>query len=89
MQIKLSFPNPSRTYNGQQRSIRFTGHFAIFEITFDLDQAVLARMSPGASSDEAALLGIFDANRPKIEAVANAVYWRMRKDYCRLSAKDF
>lgn len=87
--MKLTFPNASRNYNVMQRSVRFVGHFAIFEITFDLDQDALIRMSPRAASDEASLLGVFDANRPRIEAVANTVYWRIRKDYCRLSARDF
>ena len=89
MGTKLSFPNSSRTYNAVQRSIRFTGYFTIFEITFDLDQAALVSMSPSEASDEETLLSVFDANRPQIEAVANVVYWRVRKDYCPLSAKDF
>ncbi len=87
--MKLTFPNASRSYNAIQHSIRFVGHFAIFEITFDIEQAALIRMSPSAASDEASLLDVFDANRPKIEAVANTVYWRIRKDYCQLSARDF
>jgi Protein of unknown function (DUF1488) len=87
--MKLSFPNTSRTYDVSRRTIRFTGYFAIFEIVFDLDQAALMRMSPKAAADEASLLDAFDANRGRIEAVANTVYWRQRKDYCQLSLRDF
>jgi uncharacterized protein DUF1488 len=87
--MKLSFPNTSRTYNASQRSVRFTGYFTIFEITFDLDQAALTRMNPSAAADETALLDIFDAHRRHIEAVANTVYWRTRKDYCQLHSRDF
>lgn len=87
--MNLTFPNTSRTYNPVQRSVRFTGYFKIFEITFDLDQAALMRVSQNTASDEASLLNAFDANRAQIEAVANSVYWRTRKDYCYLSSRDF
>jgi hypothetical protein len=87
--MNLSFPNTSRTYNAVQRTVRFTGYFKIFEITFDLDQAALMRFSRNSAADEASLLDAFDAHRPQIEAAANTVYWRTRKDYCVLSARDF
>ncbi|MES1198580.1 MAG: DUF1488 family protein [Pseudomonadota bacterium] len=87
--MTLKFPNTSRSYNAVKQCVRFRGYDTVFEISFDLAEGALRRLSPGAAQDETSLLAVFDLHRDRIERVANAVYSRQQKEFLNLSASDF
>lgn len=87
--MTLNFPNASRVYNPTKRWVSFWGHDASMEITFQVEEDALQRISPHTEQNEESFLRIFDLNRAKIERVANSAYSKRRKTYLRLSASDF
>jgi hypothetical protein len=87
--MTLYFPNPSRHYNASSRCVRFRGYDAVFEIAFDVEAGALLRLDPGAAADEDSLLGVFDANRPRIERAAHVQYLRTVENPYRLTADHF
>jgi hypothetical protein len=88
--VALNFPNTSRVYDEAKRCIRFWGHDASFEISFQVDDEALQRISPHQQQDEDSLLRVFDTNRARIERVAQTAYSRRRRqNYHLLPASDF
>lgn len=87
--MTLNFPNQSRSYDEARGCVSFWGHESAFEVTFQVDESALRRISPDAQQDEASLLRTFDGNRVRIQKVAGAAFSRQRKSYYRLSAADF
>jgi hypothetical protein len=87
--MALNFPNASRSYDTTERSIRFWGHDGALEVCFFVEENALRRIAPGTSSDEAASMKIFDANRERIFKAARQVYSGTRKGSYTLKASDF
>jgi hypothetical protein len=86
--MNLNFPNRSRSYNPEKGRIQFWGYDSTMEISFFLEADALARISPTAALDEAGSLGVFDANRARIETAASKVYSRNSKSSYTLTASD-
>jgi len=87
--LPLNFPNHSRSFDPAQRCVSFWGHAATVEVTFQVGEDVLQRMSPGAADDEASLLAVFDTHRGVIETSARSVYDKSGQTFCRLYTADF
>ena len=89
--MRLSFPNPSRSFDVAKNRICFWGYDSTLEITFFVEADVLKRLCPEMDGAEAALLNAFDAARNRIHEVADKVYVGGKKgSYCHmLTADDF
>jgi len=87
--MALSFPNQSRFYDATRRAVRFWGHDSAMEAVFFVTEDALKRVQPGMRSDEAGLLGAFDANRELIYAAATKIYARGRRGSYDLVSTDF
>jgi hypothetical protein len=85
----LNFPNHSRSFDPSQRCVSFWGHAATIEVTFQVGGDVLQGMSPGATDDEASILGAFDSHRSVIETTARNVYDKSGQTFCRPYPADF
>ncbi|HEY0440148.1 MAG TPA: DUF1488 domain-containing protein [Xanthobacteraceae bacterium] len=86
--MTLSFPNPSRSYDGTRRAVRFWGHDQSMEASFFVGEDALKHVAPDMRLDEAGLLDAFDANRDRIRAAAAKVYARRRKGSYDLVSGD-
>jgi hypothetical protein len=84
--MTLQFPNANRHYNADRRCIQFRGVDSVFEVKFDLDEAVL---HPAEGDGETALLAAFDRDREKVLRVARARYKSKPGNFFQLSATDF
>jgi hypothetical protein len=87
--MALSFPNLSRSFDATRQSVCFWGYDSAFEISFQIAEDALRLINPQSRRDEAALLQVFDANRPRIEQAALKAYNRKSLSFHRLSAADF
>jgi hypothetical protein len=65
------------------------GYDSAMEAAFFVTDEALKRVHPSMRSDEAGLLGAFDANRDLIYATAAKVYARGRKGSYDLVSADF
>jgi len=72
--LTLNFPNPSRTYDASRHCVCFWGYDNSREITFLVDDAMLAKMDFDMGSGEPALLAAFDRNRDRILGLAKDLY---------------
>jgi hypothetical protein len=72
--MALSFPNPSRSYDGVRHGVWFWGYDNAREITFLVEDRVLMNLDPGLGSDEAGVLASFDRHRNEIVKIAMALY---------------
>ena len=72
--MKLSFPNPSRSYDAAKRRIRFWGYDRAIEVSFFVETDALLRLCPGISDAEPEFLKAFDSILKRIHTVANKVY---------------
>jgi hypothetical protein len=71
----MAFPNQSRSYNENKHCVRFWGHDGTSEIAFDLAEGLLVGPNGRpAEHHEASILKMFDANRPKIEKLAQSAH---------------
>jgi len=89
MQMAISFPNQSRSYDATRRAVRFWGYDSAMEASFFIDGEALRRIQPDTLFDECGLLRAFDLNREKIFATAAKVYARRHKGSYDLTAADF
>ena len=89
--MKLSFPNPSRSFDATRNRVRFWGYDSAMEVSFFVGADALKKLCPEMSSAEAGFLKAFDAARKRIHEVAEEVYARGRKgSYAYiLAAADF
>lgn len=89
--MRLSFPNPSRSFDVCRSRVCFWGYDSTIEITFFVEAGALKRLCPEMSSAETGFLEAFDAARNRIHAVADKVYQRggKRSRACVLAAEDF
>jgi hypothetical protein len=89
--MKLSFPNPSRSFDAGKNRVRFWGYDNAIEVSFFVETDALKRLCPEMGSAEKGFLQAFDAERNRIHEVADKVYVRGGKrtfSYI-LAAKDF
>lgn len=88
--MTLHFPNASRNYDSTRHCVCFWGQDSTIEVSFQLDEDALFKISPYSDRDEASMLRIFDVNLARIQEAASAAYARspQRQGYHRLSASD-
>jgi Protein of unknown function (DUF1488) len=84
----LRFPNRSRSYDATRDAVRFWAYDRAMETSFFVLADALRHIQPGAPSDEAGLLRIFDDNRELIYATAAKVFARGTKGSYDLLASD-
>ena len=89
--MRLSFPNPSRSFDAGRNRVCFWGYDSTIEISFFVEADALKRLCPEMSSAETGFLKAFDAVRNRIHEVADKVYVRGGKgSYAYvLAAEDF
>lgn len=72
--MKLSFPNPSRSFDAVKNRVRFWGYDSTIEVLFFVEADALLQLCPGMSGAEADFLKAFDSALKRIHKVANKVY---------------
>ena len=91
--MKLSFPNPSRSFDESKKRVRFWGYDRAIEVSFFVEADALQHLCPDMSNIETELLKAFDSSLSQIHAVADKVYERGgggKGAYAYvLAAKDF
>lgn len=89
--MRLSFPNPSRSFDATRNRILFWGYDSAIEISFFVEVEALQKLCPEMSNVEAGFLKAFDEARKRIHEVADKVYVRGSKgSYAySLAAEDF
>jgi hypothetical protein len=87
--MALNFPNLSRSYDPEHRRVRFWAHDRAMEVSLFLSEGAFRRLNPSAACTETAMLATFDANRDRINAVADRVHAYDRQDFHILVAGDF
>ena len=85
----IDFPNHSRSYDVTRHAVRFWGYDSAMEASFFIHEDALTRIQPDVRLDEAGFLGVFDANRDKICAVAARAYVRGSRGSYDLKAESF
>ena len=87
--MRLSFPNPSRSFDASRSRVLFWGYDSAIEVSFFVEANALERLCPEISGAETAFLKAFDAARNRIHEVADKVYVRDRKgSYAYILAAD-
>jgi len=74
--MRLSFPNPSRSFDASKRRVCFWGYDRTIEVSFFVEADALKRLRPEMTGAETGLLEAFDAVRDRIHEVADKVYAR-------------
>ena len=89
--MKLSFPNPSRSFDESKNRVLFWGYDSAIEISFFVEADALKRLCPEMGSAETGFLQAFDTARTRIYEVANKIYGSGGKGSFSyiLAAKDF
>ena len=89
--MKLSFPNPCRSFDASSRRVCFWGYDSTIEVSFFVGMDALKRLCPDMSDAESGFLQAFDAALNRIHEVADKVYARGSKGTCAyiLAAEDF
>lgn len=89
--MRLSFPNPSRSFDAANNRVRFWGYDRAIEVAFLVEEDALQKLYPQMGHAEAGFLEAFDATRQRIHEVADRVYLREKgQTYSfRLTAEDF
>jgi hypothetical protein len=89
--MRLSFPNPSRSFDVCTSRVCFWGYDSTIEISFFVGADALKRLCPEMSGAETGFLKAFDAARNRIHEVADKVYLRggKRSHAYILAAEDF
>ena len=72
--MKLSFPNPSRSFDASSRRVCFWGYDQTIEISFFVGMEALKQLCPDMSDAESGFLQAFDASINRIHEVADKVY---------------
>ena len=72
--MKLSFPNPSRSYDADKNRVRFWGSDSTIEVSFFVETDALVRLCPGISGAEKEFLKAFDSVLDRIHKAANKAY---------------
>ena len=72
--MRLSFPNPSRSFDATRSRVCFWGYDSAIEVSFFVEADALKRLCPEMDSAETGFLNAFDAVRDRIHEVANKAY---------------
>ena len=72
--MRLSFPNPSRSYDADKKRVRFWGHDSTIEVSFFVEVDALIQLCPGMNVAETGFLQAFDSVLNRIHKAANKVY---------------
>ena len=87
--LSVTFPNQSRSYDATRHAVRFWGYDRSMESSFFMTWDALKQIQPDLQPDEAGFLRAFDRNRKFIYEIAARVYSRGRKNIYDLVAADF
>lgn len=89
--MKLSFPNPSRSFDATKNCVQFWGYDSTIEVIFFVDAEALKKLYPEMSNVEAGFLKAFDSATKRIHEAADKIYFRgSNKSYAyNLAAEDF
>lgn len=99
--MALNFPNPSRSFDAARNGVRFTGHDGLFEVSFLVEAAALAKSESGRPDDpgmdtldaderrETGALSAFDRQRRSVQDVAREAYSNDRHASYVLVSSDF
>ncbi len=89
--MKLSYPNPCRSFDASSNRVCFWGYDSTIEISFFVGIDALKRLCPDMGDAESGFLQAFDAALTRIHEVADRVYARGGKGTCAyiLAAEDF
>ena len=89
--MRLSFPNPSRSYDASKSRVCFWGYDNAIEVSFFVETDALKQLCPKISDDEAGFLQAFDVTHKRIHEIANKVYVHDGKNSYSyiLAARDF
>lgn len=74
--MKLTFPNPSRSFDESGKRVRFWGYDRAIEVSFFVEAEALKRLCPETGAAEAGFLKAFDETRGRIHEVADRIYTR-------------
>jgi hypothetical protein len=86
--VTVSFPNQSRSYDATRRAVHFWGHDRSMESSFFVTADALRQIEPNIQPDSASLLQAFDVHRERIYASAAKVYARGRRGSYELNVAD-
>ena len=91
--MRLTFPNPSRSYDASRNRVGFWGYDSTIEISFFVEADALKQQCPEMENTEQGFLKAFDTALDQIHEVADKIYIQGGKgkgSYVYiLSAKDF
>ena len=74
--MKLSFPNPCRSFDANSSRVCFWGYDRTIEVSFFVGMDALKRFCPDMSDAESGVLKAFDAALNRIHEVADKVCTR-------------
>lgn len=89
--MKLSFPNPCRSFDAIKNRVCFWGYDKTIEISFFVEAGALKQLCPEMNGAETGFLAAFDNALDRIHEVADSVYVHGGKgNYAfNLGAEDF
>ena len=89
--MKLSFLNPSRSFDASKSRVQFWGYDSTIEISFFVEADALKQLCPDINNAESDFLHAFDSARDRIVEVAGEIYTsgKKRRFVFVLTAKDF
>lgn len=89
--MKLSFLNPSRSFDASKSRVQFWGYDSAIEISFFVETDALKQLCPEINNAEMDFLQAFDTARNRIIEVAEEIYASGKKRHFTfvLTAKDF
>lgn len=89
--MKLSFFNPSRSFDADNSRVLFWGYDKTIEISFFVEADALTQLCPEINQTETGYLLAFDTARERIVEVADDLYGRRknRRFSFVLTAKEF
>ena len=89
--MRLSFPNPSRSFDTSNSRVCFWGYDNAIEVSFFVETDALKQLCPKMSDVEAGFLQAFDTVHDRIHEIANKIYVRdSKRSYSYIiAAEDF
>ena len=89
--MRLSFPNPSRSFDASNNRVLFWGYDGAIEVSFFVEAEALKLLCPEMDGAETGFLNAFDTACNRIHEVANKAYIGGSKGTYgyTLSADDF
>lgn len=85
--MKLTFPNPSRSYDEENVAVRFMGYYGMVSVPFLIEKSALD-VSGRIDFTEAALLSAFDASIKNIHLAARKLHANNRQTSYRIRKQD-